>query len=338
MTAFDQLRQTWGLVHEEENKTPGYYYRRVPLKGPFPAYAGIVCPEGACRLSLLAESPSIQGVPLRDETRGYLVDVEPSPAGYPGSSFVHITAKGSAFAELFAILAADILEQWTHQDQGQTAVARVHRRLQNWRRFFQRGGGGLSREEYVGLYAELTFLEILLDAEVEPDGAVHAWQGPLGSNQDFLFGSKAIEVKSSTGNTPDTVGIANERQLDPLGLQALFLFHIAFDFRENAGRTLSQLISALDERLRASSEQALLLLEERLIAAGYAAQIPSPYDNHGFTERKRASYELREDFPRVVESALSPGVTEVSYLLNLAVCSAFQVSIETMIQAVRDGV
>jgi hypothetical protein len=338
MTASDTLRQTWELVRGEGPRASGYYHRRIPIQSTFPAYAGIVYPDGACRISLLSDNQFTRDVPLRHETKGYCVDMEPSPAGHPQSSFINITVRGAAFTELFTILAADILQQWVNHDQPRPAVDAVHRRLQHWRRFFQRGDGGLSREEYIGLYAELTFLETLLDAGIAPDPAVNAWQGPLGTNQDFLFGTTAVEVKCSTGNDADKVQIANERQLDSVGLKALYLFHIAFDFRENAGRTLSQLITALTDRLHATAEAALLTLDDRLLAAGYAPQVPSPYDAHGFTERKRKNYEVRDGFPRLVESALPSGVSEVSYTLNLSGRSTFQVSMDELTGAIGVGV
>ena len=330
MTASDAIQQIWGLVRSEGPRASGYYYRRIPIQSVFPVYAGIVYPEGACRFSLLANNSATRGIAPHHETRGYYVDIEPSPAGHSQSSFINITVRGVAFAELFTILAADILQQWTNQDHLRPAVEAVHRRLQHWRRFFQRGGSGLSREEYVGLYAELTFLETLLDVGLAPAPTVHAWQGPLGSNQDFLFGTTAVEVKGSTGIDTDTVQIANERQLDSVGLQNLYLFHLAFDLRENAGRSLCQLITALTSRLRTSSASALLTLEDRLLAAGYTPQVTSPYDTHGFTERDRWNYEIREGFPRIIESVLPSGVSEVSYSLNLSGCSAFQVALDEL--------
>lgn len=338
MTASEALQQTWQAVRAEGDKAPGYYHRRIPIHSTFPAYAGIVYPEGACRVSLLAEGSVTRGIALRHETRGYAVDVEASPAGHPQATFINITVRGTAFGDMFTILAVDIIEQWVRHDQPRAAVEAVHRRLQHWRRFFQRGGGGLTREEYIGLYAELTFLEALLDAGTEPDAAVHGWQGPLGTNQDYLFGTTAVEVKCATGNDADSVQIANERQLDSLGLSTLYLFHVAFDFRENAGRTLSQLIAVLTERLRASSASALLSLEDRLLAAGYTPHVPTQFDACGFTERKRMGYELREGFPRLIESVLPTGVTEVSYTLNLAACSAFQVGADTVTAAIGSGV
>jgi hypothetical protein len=329
MIASELLREIWDLVLEEDSPLSGYYHRRIPINCAFPAYAGIVRPE---------DTIALHAVSLRDETRGYIVEVEPAPADHADRSFIHITAKGPAFEELFAIVSVDVLQQWALHNQAQEAVSALCRRLLHWRRFFQRGIGGLSREEYIGLYAELNFLEILLDSGVEPDLMLEAWQGPLGTNQDFLFGSLAVEVKSTVSNDADRARVTNERQLDSTGLHNLFLFHFAFDFRENTGRTLKQLISSLAERLGIASQAALILLEERLLSAGYVTKVPSGYDIYGFTERKRVAFEIREDFPRIVESGLASGISDVSYFLDIGTCTKFRVPIDAIIRAMRTGV
>jgi len=245
MTVFEVLKQTWDLVQNEANKSPGYYHRRVPIDCHFPAYTGIILPEKQRRLSLQIDRQALRKTSLRDETKGYVVDIERLPVEDGEQAFIHITSTSQAFEVIFSIVCADILEQWIPHNNAEAAVTAIHRRLLYWRRFFQHGDTGLSREEYIGLYTELSFLEKLLDADIDPVRVVEAWQGPLGKNQDFLFGSTALEVKSSTGNEIDRIRVTNERQLDYTGLQMLFIFHAAFDFRENSGRTLRQVVTAV---------------------------------------------------------------------------------------------
>jgi hypothetical protein len=336
MTASENLRQTWDIVRREGWHAGGYFHRRIPAAGNLAAYAGLVYPEGYLRISLLVDTSAVRAVPLRDESKGYTVDVEHAPVGHPLDSFIHITARETTFSELFAILSADVVEQWVVQDHARSAVLATHRRLQHWRKFFMRGGC-LSREAYIGLFAELTYLETILNSGFNAEQAVEAWQGPLGANQDFLFGPVAVEVKGSVGNDPDTVRIANERQLDSTGLEGLFLFHVVYDLRENTGRTLRQLIATLRDRLSLASPPALLVVDERLLAAGYVEQIPCPSDAFGFAERTRASYALGDGFPRIVETTLPSGITDVCYQLNLAVCAAYQVDTAAVVKTAKNG-
>lgn len=338
MTVSEALRGTWQAVRLEAGKPAGYYHRRVPLQISLPAYAGIVQPDSVRRLSFLADSSAVKGHSLRHETRGYRVDLESSPPGHSSSTYIHITAKSDAFGELFAVLATDVLDQWGRHNQYGPAVEAVQRRLEHWRRFFQRTGEGLTREEHIGLYAELCFLEAILAAGIQPDDAVRGWQGPLGTNQDYLFGTAAVEVKATAGNNSDSVRISSERQLDSVGLESLYLCHMAFDFRENTGRTLSGLVAMLSERLGAASQLALFNYENCLLAAGFSPMVSNPYDTYGFTERKRMCFQLREGFPRLTEYLLPSGVSEVSYALNLATCSAYQVQLGALIEAIINGV
>jgi len=120
---------------------------------------------------------------------------------------------------------------------------------------YQRGiQPGLCREDYVGLYGELSFIEAALNKGLAPLDVINSWQGPLGTNQDFLFGPKALETKTTTGNEINNVRITNIRQLDSTGLQALFLARYAFDFRQGAGRTLPQLVAVIKHALSAVPE------------------------------------------------------------------------------------
>ena len=153
----------------------------------------------------------------------------------------------------------------------------------------------------------------------------HAWEGPLGANQDFLFGTVAVEVKASTGNETDSVRISNIRQLDDTGLGQLFLHHAAYDFRDGSGRTLPMLVRRLRHCLSASAG-ALVIFEERLLAAGYVEPSPSAFDRYGFTTRFRRCFRVATGFPRLLELLLPRGVFNVCYILDLAACAAFEVS------------
>jgi hypothetical protein len=198
--------------------------------------------------------------------------------------------------------------------------------LQHWKRFFQsRSPEGLSREEYIGLYAELDFFAALLGAGIAPEALANAWQGPIGANQDFLFGGVAVEIKACTGNDTDFVPISNVRQLDDTGLDRLFLFQGVYDFRQDSGQTLKVLVDRL-RQLLAASPSAVDIFEVRLLAAGYIEPLASPFERYGFSPRFRRYFHVAKGFPHLQESSLPQGISEVRYKLNLAACAAFEVA------------
>lgn len=326
-TASETLRQTWAAVGLEASQTEGYYHRRIPLAGTWPAHAGIHRPTDAHILILETDAKFVRGMRSKDETRGYTITVGPDDAGRADRAVIRIHEATTGFREIFGIFCADILEHWLPHTAAEDALKALAERLARWRKFFQRGPQtGLSREDYIGLYGELSLIEAGFSAGLAPAPLVSGWQGPTGTNQDFLFGPTAVEIKTTTGNEIDKVRITNIRQLDSTGLDALFLAHYAFDFRQGTGRTLPQLIEDLRSTLAAKFSEALCTLNDRLLDAGFLDGTPNEFDAWGFTPRHSDVYAVAHDFPRLLESSLPPGVCEVSYTLNLSVAAQFKVA------------
>jgi hypothetical protein len=184
-------------------------------------------------------------------------------------------------------------------------------------------GEGLTQEEYVGLYAELDFMERCLIDGIRPIHTVQGWSGPLGANQDFLFGPLAVEVKATTGNDPDSVRIATARQLDDAGLDRLYLAHCAYDFRKGSGRHLSALIQAIRDRLDLESD-ALAAFDERLAFVWSNETTAGSFAEFGFATRNRRYYQVRDSFPRILESSVSSGVSDISYAIHLSAAEQFR--------------
>ncbi len=320
------LKQTWAAVVSEASRSEGYYHRRIPLPSFLPAHAGIHCPTDARVLILEMESRAIRDLRLKDETKGYSIDVYPDEAGRTDRVAIRIQEAGAEYREIFTIFCVDVLDHWIPHVSSSDSIQSLSRRLARWKKFFQRGSGlGLNRENYIGLYGELSFLESGLRAGGTGLAMVEAWQAPLGTNQDFLFGSLAVEIKTVTGNEIDRVHITSARQLDSTGLQHLFLARYAFDFRQGAGRTLPRLIADLKAIISASSPDSLPLFGDRLLDAGFVEAIPNELDDWGFTPRHFDAFELGSGFPRLLESNIPSGISEISYTLNLSAAASFKI-------------
>jgi hypothetical protein len=191
-------------------------------------------------------------------------------------------------------------------------------RLAGWKRFFQRGSGsGLSREEYVGLYGELSLIEDGLKRGIQSLALLEAWKAPGGSNQDFHFGTTAVEVKTVTGNDVNRLRIANLRQLDDTGLNDLLLRRYAFDLREQAGVSLPSLLEGIVGSFELAAAGSGELLLNRLREYGYVREMNHELDRMGFTKRLVDTYKVSARFPRIIESTVQIGVIDVSYSIDL---------------------
>ena len=326
MTVSETLKQIWNAAVAEASQAEGYYHRRVPLACVWPVHAGIHRPTDARVLILETELKLVRGLRLKDETKGYSIDVGPDEAGRSDRATILIQETNPVYREIFTIFCADILEHWIPHASATDAIKSLSRRLARWKKFFQRGAFlGLNREDYVGLYGELSLIEAGLNRGVASLPIVNAWQAPLSTNQDFLFGPVAVEIKTTTSNEIDKVRITNARQLDSTGLQTLFLARFAFDFRQGSGRTLPQLVATLKASFAASSPDALSGFNDRLLEAGFVEGTPNEFDAWGFTPRHFDVFNVGEGFPRLLESSLPSGVSEVTYTLNLSAASRFQI-------------
>jgi len=325
MTVSETLKQTWRAVIAEASQAEGYYHRRIPVVCAWPVHAGIHRPSDARILILETESKALQAFHLKDETKGYSIDIGPDETGRAGRATIRIQEASQEYRQIFTVFCTDVLECWTPHAGASASLKSLSARLARWKKFFQRGTQlGLNREDYVGLYGELSFIEAGLSAGVGGPVLVNGWQAPLGTNQDFLFGPFAVEIKSTTGNEIDKVRITNARQLDSTGLQSLFLARFAFDFRQGTGRTLAQLVAALQAALSTISTETLSIFNDRLLDAGYLDGVPGEFDAWGFTPRQTDFFTVVEGFPRLLESDLPAGISEPSYTLNLSTAAPFK--------------
>ena len=336
MKVSDDLQTAWAASKAEASAAPGYYRRRVKDSGPLAVYAGIQIPEKARKISVRIPSRLHVSTELVHSTRGYDISKDEIDIEEPNTFSVCIRETMAAVPkDLFLIFGSDILEHLRRSEDTSTAVSALQSRLQHWKRFFQsRSDEGLSREEYVGLYAELEFLERGLARGIAAYGLTRGWSGPLGTNQDFLFGEVAVEVKATTGNDPDLVRITNVRQLDVTGLEQLYLAHCTYDFRRDAGRKLRDIVQVLRQSMAGNSE-ALSLFEERLSFAGFIEPEKSAFAEHGFSVRIRRDYKVDEHFPRILETALPHGISEVSYSLQLSSAAECKLNDDVLMNLLR---
>jgi hypothetical protein len=325
MRVTEQLNELWTLVDRDAAAAAGWYQRRIPSSGDWAAHAAIFKPGRKRALILEADRKMLSKHRFADETKGFVISVAPDDSGRADRSFIRILETEVYNREIFTVFCADLLRHWLPQKDHQKALSELEKQLLRWKKFFQRDlRQGLSREEYIGLFGELSFLEAALRASGDALKIVSSWSGPQGTNQDFLFGPKAVEVKTSTGNDQDTVTVSNARQLDATGLDRLYLAHYVLDFRQGSGRTLQQIVASLRQSVSAMSAEAAAIFEERLVEAGYLDDAVGRFKDWGLTLRAFVPYNVEGNFPRILETAIPHGISDVSYSLNLASADTFR--------------
>jgi hypothetical protein len=199
------------------------------------------------------------------------------------------------------------------------AVALAH--LRRWKAFLAGHNARLlSPEEISGLFGELHVLRRLYQDTLPQVAAVDAWCGPDDSHQDFIFGNRAIEVKSLSGRERSTVRISSEDQLESF-LDELFLLTQRLSRQSDAGQALSLngIVGLIDSEL--ADADAIEQFADKLAGMGYVPL--AEYDAPRFLVGGLQGYRVTDGFPRLIRSELPPGIAKVSYDVMLEAIAPF---------------
>ncbi len=202
------------------------------------------------------------------------------------------------------------------------AISRV---LGKWRRFWgQASRRLLSREEQIGLLAELHFLARWLVPAAGTAAALR-WRGPYSARHDFEWAGRSVEVKGVTTVSRFACRISSIDQLEPPSTGDLLLFVLRL--REEAGGaiTLPVLISECRSALNADPDS-VGIFETALLQTGYSSADDAEYAQHRWRAVDERLYAIDDSFPRLRARQLSgeipSAVSEISYTLDLAAISA----------------
>lgn len=293
--------------------------RQVAAKTAVPCFWGRDT-SGAC-LFIITLSGEHSALYRKSATTINGIDVD-LRLGNSGQQSLFLTLEKEVDRDLFQGLCRTLAAALAHASDSASSLAIALAHIHRWKAFFSgRGGQYLSPEEVRGLFAELTFLLELLDRLPSSFEAVSAWLGPERSHQDFIFGNRAIEIKSLTGTERSTVRISSEDQLESLNDKLFLRIYRLSSLADAAGaRSLNAVVNLLQDRL--TDNESLEVFNRKLVKHGFA---PLPdYDEPRFVVTEIRSFRVEQDFPRLIRSALPVGVTKVAYDIKLESIAVFQ--------------
>lgn len=218
--------------------------------------------------------------------------------------------------EVFNPLVADIAVVAKEASDTAAALVSAVDRFERWKNMLRAlGREGLSEESRRGLVGELVILRNVLLQHLPPIDAVNSWTGPTGTNQDFELPTMAIETKSTASKRLGEVRIASERQLDGTGIPELVLALVALDERRGgSGESLNKIIREI--RTLLTNAAVCSQFDQLLVRAGYLSIHSDLYDEPRHTVRDIHFWRVVDDFPRLVEADLRPGVGKCSYQIS----------------------
>ena len=239
-----------------------------------------------------------------------------------GDDYVQITADAPGLPPLFLKLVEYIVERIPENASRDEGAVALMSSIDEFRSFVSRRGGRLSEPEVRGTFAELWYLQHLLDSGMNALVAVGAWRGPwskigLGLH-DFTFEEgPGIEIKS-TRQPPTTIRVSSANQLipssEPLELLVLPLEQSrgtntqAVPFRDFA--------TDLGNRLRATGSEAGEIWDDSLSAL-HLDLSDEWYDRYRFLPGSWRRFEVIEGFPYLDIANLPLGIVDIQYSIEL---------------------
>jgi hypothetical protein len=194
--------------------------------------------------------------------------------------------------------------------------------IRRWKTFLAGKSQLLPCSDIQGLFAELVFLQELINRKMSSLAAVEAWLGSERTQQDFIYNNTAIEIKSLAGTERSCIKISSEDQLESLK-DRLFLrvYYLNTSNADAIGAmSLNDIVTSVYGKL--DDVSAVESFERKLIARGYA---PLPeYDEPRFVVSNVRSYKVVNDFPRLIRSRVPIGIAKITYEIRLEAIAPFE--------------
>jgi hypothetical protein len=179
----------------------------------------------------------------------------------------------------------------------------------------------LSESQVRGLIAEMWFGFVSGQIHAPFNEIQRAWQGPLGSDQDFRFTNHSYEVKSVHADST-TVRISSAEQLDTSSMDLVLVTLTETPEKVDGTWTLRELISYVEE-LHSGDLTSLELLSAKLEQKLRVNKSNPYYDEHHYLPVKCEAFTVTADFPSIRSSGISTDVIDVSYSVKIPAMKSF---------------
>lgn len=326
----------WAQLEQENSPDiTGYLNRRILTDVNYDVYIAINKPSNTRILMLRFKNyESFENISF-PTSKSFVVNRVSLPKGEKGFSTLTLTLTDVKYKDIFTVLVADVIDLIGDFQEAKSAMPVFFNRLKKWQYFLEKlSPEGLSEAAQQGLYGELWFLEKLVIPTLGSLAAVQKWTGSKKTHQDFQFLKCTVEVKTTSGKQPQRLSIASERQLDNTGTGKIILFHLSLDKRCGQGETLPGIIDRLRHSISDNSD-ASREFENHLLSSGYLNIHRKNYEKISYAVREHNYFEVEENFPRIIESDLRPGVGDVLYTISVAECKKFCISESEVIELIE---
>jgi hypothetical protein len=288
-----------------------FHLIRIDENSPIPSYCGI---DESNRQFIAFRTINRPNIPtLKTEAFDSITTQRPD------KSWLYILRLvDQKLASVFESLCIDLASEIIQTKNEDTFFELIKRRVKSWQKLFaSTDNGTLRKNQIIGLIGELVILVDLIRSNTKPlASAVVAWQGPYGSDQDFIFSDEAIETKTLRDDILE-VGISSLEQLNieqvpKIALAVLSYRNIAAN--DPVAISLNSIV-AIATQLCVSDPLSFKNLNYALLEAGYVQN--KIYDETCIAIVKKEIYNVDHSFPKLTPQSVSIGVIKASYSISL---------------------
>lgn len=322
------VEQLWQEFETDESFASGILIKRYDAEIIPDIYVALKAPERIRCLAIGIQND--QDISLWNKLQDLRFEIQPNRLR-KNQNLLLLTLTNPIHKPIFSILCEDLIDSVANTTSEKDLIEILMHRFAQWENLFSKANSeGLTTEEQKGLFGELFVLRQAIHHSNNLNACLSAWTGPTAAARDFQLGDWAIEIKTTTANNPQKIGISNELQLDTLNLNALYLVHLSFEMLQEHGESLNKMVedvTALCNPDPFASAQLRLLLWQ----AGYFAHHQELYGRNGYVLREQNVYQVKDSFPRLTQANLPIGVSEVKYIIAKASCESFAVEHQVML-------
>ncbi|MEJ2905146.1 PD-(D/E)XK motif protein [Pedobacter panaciterrae] len=321
-------REIWKSINEESAGYPdrGLIARKIPSSGAFSVFLATDFRRKIRLLYVKLERDVLVKTNDLPRFRGFEISCVISSIGsFKNSEFLKLTQSIPETEGVFELVISDLCDHITRIKDRLHLNPLLIKVLAEWKLFFERSEDKmLTLAEQKGLFGELTFLKNYLLKIYPPDQALIFWTGGNRTNHDFQIDEKAVEIKATSGKMPWKFTVSSEKQLDNTGLKHLYLVLFIINVHDNrTSDNLSAFVNEVFDMIR-NDLSALSQFEIKLAKYGYYMSHSEKYTT-GFSLIQVNAFEVRNDFPRLINTKIPLGIGDIKYTVMVSACTEFEI-------------
>lgn len=248
---------------------------------------------------------------------------------YENAQGLYFILKDDFFFGIFVEFIMSILSSVSELRRPAEYVPRIIEIYGHWVAFFNRGAkNSITGKKLLGLLGELIYISEYLKSDHNSHDIIESWEGPYQKSHDFVFNDHDVEIKTKRSGS-NNISISSIVQLDFDNPLILGVVNVSLTEENSEGTiTILEFIEQIKEDLIVKGYNHRLFLQ-KLLNSGFNyfdEETRLKLQEKGFVFDSLDYYDVTaEGFPRMLQSDLRKGVTNVSYDLSVSELSDFKI-------------